>query len=152
MKKLEIILIIGAVIGLFMTLLDVPQYTLVVSVSFLGLGLLYFYLGFALFNNIRFRKIFISESYKGIGSRRLGTAIGAGVSLSIITMGIMFTLLSYPMARTLLTCGSGLAVIILILALVKNIREKNDFYTSIFLRCLVGIIAASALLLFYSHL
>lgn len=115
--------------------------------SFLVLGLLYFYLGFALFNDIPFRKILVAESYKGIGVWRLATAIGAGFALSTLSVGFMFTILSYPMARTLLTYGSGLVVIILILALVMNIRKKNNFYRSILLRCLAGGILALALLL-----
>ncbi len=71
MKKLEIILIIGSVIGVLMAVLNVPLNALVVSVFFLMLSLLYLYLGFALFNDIPLRKIFNPKSYKGIGTWRI---------------------------------------------------------------------------------
>lgn len=62
-KKLETTLIAGAVIGLLLALLNVPLTTLIVSLFFVALGLLYFYLAFALFNGIPLRKIFNPESY-----------------------------------------------------------------------------------------
>jgi hypothetical protein len=48
MKKLELILIAGAVTGLLLALFNVPNYTIILSVFFLVLSLLYFYLGFAI--------------------------------------------------------------------------------------------------------
>lgn len=151
MKKLEIILIAGAVLGLLLTLLNVPFSSLVVSIFFLALGLLYFYLGFALFNDIPLRKIFEPESYRGIGTWRIIIAVGTGLALSILTIGFMFTILDYPMAQTLLTFGLVLGVIILILAIVKNAREKNRFYRNIIIRCIVYIIIAVVFLLIPDH-
>jgi len=140
MKKLEIILIIGAVVGLVMNLFDLPLNSLVVSLFCLMLALIYFYLGFALFNVIRFRDILKSESYKGLGTWRIAVAIGTGIALSDITIGLMFTLLDYPMARSLLTFGLVLTSIMLLLAAVRNAKEKDRFYRNIILRCAVFII------------
>lgn len=147
MRKLEIILIIGAVVGLLLSLFNVPLNSLIVSVFFIGLGLLYFYLGFALLNGIRFRNILKAESYKGVGPWRIAIAIGTGIALSNLTMGFMFSILSYPMAETLLTFGMVLAAIMIILALIKNARDKNQFYRNIILRCLVFLIIGVVFLL-----
>ncbi len=147
MKKLEIILIIGAVVGLLLSLFNVPLISLIVSVFFIALGSIYFYLGFALLNGIRFRNILKAESYTGVGPWRIAIAIGTGIALSNLTMGFMFSILRYPMAETLLTFGMVLAAIMIILALIRNARDKNQFYRNIILRCVIFIIIASIFLI-----
>lgn len=147
MKKIEIILIIGAIIGLLMALFNLPLNALIVSVFFTALGCLYFYLGFALFNGISLVKIFKAESYKGLGARRILIAIGTGLALSILTIGFMFTLLGYPMARTFLITGIVFAAVIIIMAIIKNAQVKNQFYRNIILRSSVFLIAAIVFLL-----
>jgi uncharacterized membrane protein len=147
MKKLEIILITGAIIGLLLALFNTPLDSLVVSVLFTTLSCLYFYLGFALFNDIPFKKIFLPETCKGLGLWRILIAIGTGLALSILTFGIMCSVLSYPMAETFLVIGIVLAGINLILALIKNAHEKDQFYRNIILRCLIFIIIAVIFLL-----
>jgi putative Mn2+ efflux pump MntP len=140
MKKLELILIIGAVVGLVMKFFNVPLDSLIVSVFLITLGCLYFYLGFALFNGIRFRDIFKADSYKGLGIWRILIAIGTGIAISWLTIGFMFSILNYPMAGTFLIAGIVFAAIMIILALIRNMRDKNKFYRNIVLRCLVFII------------
>jgi len=151
MKKLELILIIGSVVGLLMSFLDVPQNSLIVALFFLPLSLLYFYLGFALFNGIRLRNIFKADSYKDLGVWRIAIAIGTGIALSNLTIGFMFSILSYPLAETMLIFGIALAVIMIILALIKNAREKNPFYRNIILRCLIFLIIAVVFLVLPEH-
>ena len=147
MKKLEMILIAGAVVGLLMTLFDIPLNTLIVSLFFLVLALLYIYLGFALFNNVGFRNIFKAESFKGLGPWRIALAIGTGVALSTLTVGFMFSILGYPMADTILIYGIVLAVIMIILALIIYGRDNNTFYRNIILRCVIFLIIAVVFLL-----
>jgi len=147
MKKLEFILIAGAVVGLLMSLFDVPLNSLIVSLSFMTLALIYFYLGFALFNNVRLRDIFKAESFKGLGPWRIAIAIGTGVALSTLTVAFMFSILGYPMAETILIYGIVLAILMIILALIKNAREKNPFYRNIIVRCLIFLIIAVVFLL-----
>jgi uncharacterized membrane protein len=142
MKKLEIILITGAIIGLLLALFNTPLDSLIASVFFITLSCLYYFLGFALFNNIPARKIFKADSYKGIGTWRILIAIGTGLALSILTIGFMFSILSYPMAKTLLVVGIVLAAINIILALIKNAQEKDQFYRNIILRGFVSVIIA----------
>ncbi len=141
------ILIVGAVVGLLMTLFDLPLNSLIVSLFFLVLALLYIYLGFALFNNVRLRDIFKAESFKGLGPWRIAIAIGTGVALSTLTVAFMFSILGYPMAETILIYGIVLAILMIILALIKNAREKNPFYRNIIVRCLIFLIIAVVFLL-----
>jgi uncharacterized membrane protein len=152
MKKLEMILILGAIIGLLLMLFNTPLDSLIASVFFITLSCLYYILGFALFNNIPARKIFKADSYKGIGTWRILIAIGTGIALSILTIGFMFTILNYPVAKTLLVVGIVLGAIIIILALIKNAQEKNQFYRNITLRSLVFLIIAVLFLLLPGHL
>jgi putative Mn2+ efflux pump MntP len=147
MKKLEFILIAGAVVGLLMSLFDVPLNSLIVSLSFMTLALIYFYLGFALFNNVRFRNIFKGGSFKGLGPWRIAIAIGTGIALSDLTVGFMFTILDYPMAKSLLSFGMVLTAIMLLLAAIRNAKEKDRFYRNIILRCAVFIIIGTVFLL-----
>lgn len=152
MKKLEIILIIGAIIGLLLALFNTPFDSLIVSVFFTTLGCLYFYLGFALLNNIALQKIFKADSYKGIGPWKILIAIGTGLSLSILIIGFMFSILNYPMAKTFLVAGIVLVAIIIILALIKNAQEKDQFYRSIMLRSIAFLIIAVVFLLLPGHI
>lgn len=152
MKKIEQIFIAGSVVGLLMSLFDIPLYSLIVSLSFMTLALIYFYLGFALFNNIRFRNILKAESYKGLGPWRISVAIGTGIALSDLTVGFMFTILDYPMARSLLTFGLVLTAIMLLLASVRNAKEKDRFYRNIILRCAVFIVIGSVFMLLPENL
>jgi len=147
MKKLEMILIIGAIIGILMALFNIPLDSLIVSVFFITLSSLYFYLGFALLNNIPLRKIFKADSYKGIGPWKILIAIGTGLTLSILTIGFMFSVLKYPMAMTFLVVGIVLAAIIIILAMIKNVQEKDQFYRNIILRSIAFLIIAVVFLL-----
>ena len=152
MKKIEVILIIGAVIGLLLAIFHVPLSPLIVSLFFVSLGLLYFYLGFALFNGIHLRRIFDPESYKGIGSWRLVIAAGTGLALSMLTIEFMFTVLNYPMPKTLLQAGLVSTTVVLVLAIVKNAKEKNMFYRNIILRCLIFIVIAVIFLVIPGHI
>jgi len=147
MKKIEMILIFGAIIGLLLALFGVPLNSLIVSVFFVALGLLYFYLGFALFNDIQLRRIFNAESYKGLGTWRILIAVGTGLALSMLTIGFMFTILSYPMANTFLISGIILTTIMIFLTAFKNSQEKNQFYKNIIFRCVAFIVIAVIFLL-----
>ncbi|MHC1733624.1 MAG: hypothetical protein AB9888_16530 [Bacteroidales bacterium] len=151
MKKLEMILIAGSAIGLLLALLNVPHHSVIVTFLFMALSFFYFYLGFALFNGIHLRKIFKAESYKGIGPWRIAIAIGTGIALSDLTVGFMLAINDYPMASSFLTFGLVFTSVMLLLAAVRNTKEKNQFYRNIILRCAVFIIIAIILLLLSGH-
>ena len=147
MKKLELILIAGAVVGLLLALLNVPHHTVIVSLFLAPLGILYMYLGFAFFNDIPFGKIFKAESYRGIGPWRIATAIGAGLGMSQLTIGFVFAIGNYPMTRSFLSYGIVLTSLMLLLALIRNRKEKHQFYRNIALRCAIFIVIGTVFLL-----
>lgn len=147
MKKLELILIVGAIVGLLMALFHVPYYRLVTMLFFTSLGCLYYFLGFALLNNIPGRKIFKADSYKGVGTWRILIAIGAGWAISTLTMGYMFSILNYPTEKLFLTVGLIFAAIMLLLASIRNMKERHQSYRTIILRCAVCIIIGIIFLL-----
>lgn len=151
MKKLEFILITGALIGILMAIFGISFHSVIASVFLLTLGTLYLYLGFALFNDIPFGKIFKSESYKGLGKWRLGIAIGTGIGLSQITMGFLFAINKYPMTGSFLSFGLVITASMLLLALIRNRMEKQRFYMIISLRCAAFIIVGAIVLLLYGQ-
>lgn len=146
------ILILGAIIGLLMVFFNIPLGSLIAAVFFITLGCLYFYLGFALLNNIPFGYVFKADSYKGLGPERIIIAIGTGIAISILTIGIMFFLLNYPMARTMLDVGIVFVIIIIISVIIKNAQRKNLFYRNIILRCMIFLTIAVIFLLLPGHL
>ena len=151
MKKLELILIAGVIIGILMALLNLPAHSVISSLFFLALATIYLYLGFALFNDIPFRKIFKSESYKGLGTWRIAVAVGTGLGLSQLTMGFAFALNNYPMTRALLNSGLVVTALMLLIALVRNTKEKHRFYRIIALRCAIFIIVGIITILVFEQ-
>mgnify|MGYP000873593522 FL=1 len=151
MKKLEMILIAGAIIGFVLALLNVPYHSAIVSVFLLPLGALYLYLGFALLNDIPFTKIFKPESYQGIGTGRILLAVGTGIGISQLTVGFLFTVNNYPMTRSFLGFGLVVTALMLLLALIRNSREKHRFYMNIALRCAGFIILGIISLVVYAQ-
>lgn len=151
MKKLELILISGAAVGILLALLNVPYHTAISSLFLIALGIIYLYLGFALFNDIPFSKIFKSESYRGIGSWRIAIAIGTGLGLSQLTTGFMLAIGNYPMTRYFLSVGLVTTALMLLLALFRNTKEKHQFYRNITLRCALFIITGALFLLVHAQ-
>ena len=134
MKKAEIILALLALISLLMKLTEIPLGGLLFLFSMLILSLLYYPFGFAFFNNIRLQDIFKKESYKGISKGRIFGAIGAGIGLSTVIVGIIFSVMHYPSAGFNLVMGLVLTIIVLGIALFKNSKQSNEFYHIIFIR------------------
>ncbi|MEZ5019637.1 MAG: hypothetical protein R2756_05880 [Bacteroidales bacterium] len=134
-----------------MALFNVPYHSVIVSVFLLPLGVIYLYLGFALFNDIPFNKIFKSESYQGVGTWRIAIAIGTGLGLSQLTTGFMFALNDYPMTRSLLSYGLVITALMLLLALIRNSTEKHRFYMNTALRCAGFIILGIISLVVYAQ-
>ncbi len=152
MKKLELILIVGAIVGLLMALFHGPYYRLVTMLFFTSLGCLYYFFGFALLNNVPGRKIFKSDSYKGLGTWRILIAIGTGWAISTLVLGYLFSIRSYPMAELFLVVGSVFTAIMLLLASIRYVKERHQSYKTIILRCALFIIIGIIFLLLPAHI
>src|SRR5258706_11537060 len=92
MKIIERASLIISLVGFLLKLLLIRtgNPTLIISASLLSF--IYFYFGFALLNNIGFRAMFKKASYANISIGRILGAIGVGLFLSIVLIGILFKL------------------------------------------------------------
>jgi len=148
MKKAEMLIVIFAVISLILNLLLFPNSGIFMTVILLVLSMLYSYLGFALFNEIELGRIFNIETYKDISTSRIIVAIGAGVVLSMTTIGILFKFQFWPGASYIL--GVSLAVLLIVLLIVTFMYRKSKavFYIRIYYRLVIfGGIGLSLMLL-----
>ena len=134
MRKLEKILGLVIIIAFVMKLALIPGGSILTVISLTILACIYYPLGFAFFNGIRLRQIFKKDSYKGITVLRIIEAIGVGIGLSVICIGILFKLQLWPGANTNLLTGLITTLIILIIALIRYLKSKSDYYTLIFKR------------------
>ena len=144
MKRAEVILNAIAIIGILMILLEFPggRFLLILSIGILSL--LYFYLGFAIFNDLRFREIFKKISYSKIKALHILGAVGVGISLSICIIGILFRIMLWPGSAVQLLFGIISLSAIIILCLIR-LKSKVKFYKRILLR-VVPILALGLLL------
>lgn len=137
MNKAEWILISIVALGFVMRLLHLPGANILMIVPLLILSCTYAYLGFALFNNIRFRSVLKKDSYNGIKANKIIGAIGAGFALSCCVLGIMFKFLSWPGASFMLGTGLITTLTVAIIALLKRKNDPSKYYTNILKRIAV---------------
>jgi hypothetical protein len=137
MKISEKILAILALIAVILMFLFIPGGSVLWVFSITFLACIYCQFGFALFNQIGFRKIFKSQSYKGISTWRIVGAIGAGIALSIALLGILFKLQQWPGAQINLMVGVFGSFVLLIIVSIKYFETKAVYYKGIMIRTLV---------------
>ena len=105
MKKAELIIGIGAIALLFSSFYPIEFLSIPRVIFISGLSVIYFYFGFALFNDIRLRTIFKRSSYEGISSARIIIAILSGISLSVLAIGLLFKSQLWPGSGTMILTG-----------------------------------------------
>jgi uncharacterized membrane protein len=143
MKKLERILLMIAAFGLMFKLLNFPLSGLLLFISLMILGSLYFYLGFALFNNIPLKHAFKSESYKEIKTIQVVLSVCFGLGLSILIIGILFTLQNYPMQRIFISIGIITTALFLLLNLIVSraeLKKQNGKVLRAAVFIIIGVI------------
>ncbi len=134
MKKAEIIIATLSIIALGLNLLLIPGGGVLTVLTLSTLSMIYFYLGFALFNDIKLRRIFKKDSYKEISSLRILGAVVAGFALSMTTIGFMFKFQSWPGADFNLGAGLVGLLIVTIIGAIKYSKNKSNYYIRIFKR------------------
>ena len=139
MRYLEIGLFVLSIFSLSCFLINWPGAALVSTLQLAALSSFYFYLGFAVFNNIGFSKIFNKTSYKSISKLKIIGAICTGISLSILIIGILFKMKGWPGAKFTLMFGVFLSFIISVIALIKFINKKSYYYKFILSRTIFFI-------------
>jgi hypothetical protein len=160
MKILERGSIILSVIGFLMKIMRVSGGNELLMIGMTLLAIIYFYFGFALLNNVALKGIFKKSSYSNANSLRIVGAIGVGILLSIVVIGLLFKLLILTGAIEMLTIGVvGLVVTLFAAWIIFIIKKKqlDAFYMGTFVRggiaVMKGIILyltpASSLIRFY---
>lgn len=134
MKKFELILGLLAILGIILKLLDIPGNGILTVLVLCTLSMLYFFFGFALFNDIRLRDIFKNASYKDTNAKRIIGAIGLGFALSLVTIGGLYKLQFWPGASMQLMVGLAITGLIMLIAAIFYFRNKADYYTRVFKR------------------
>jgi hypothetical protein len=90
MKKAELLISIIGIIGIIIKVMLIPGGSILISLSFINLMVIYFFLGFALLNNIEFKNAFKKESFNNIYPLQIIGAILSGWGIGIVIMGISF--------------------------------------------------------------
>lgn len=112
--------------------------------------MLYLFLSFALLNNIRLRDAFKKENYKGVSVFRFIGILCTGFVLSTLVIYSLFKFQSWPYGSDGLQIALKMLLVVIIVAGIKNIVSKQQFYLNFIVRLfLVGFV--SVILLFTPH-
>jgi len=137
MKKFEKIIGFVLLIGLTFKFLLISGGSFFLAISLMFLAFLYFFLGFALFNQIPLKKIFKKESFTGINTIKVILAIGFGIGLSNTCVGILYKIQHWTGARILIISGITVIIIILLIGLISINKTKGPFIRGIIKRSII---------------
>jgi len=148
MRNTENILGLTFLAGLIMKFAFIPGAGMLITVSILSIAVMYYFLGFALFNQIPLNTIFNKDSYKGISKLRILGAVGTGIGISMICNGVLFKIQNWPSGLSTLDLGLVLTSIVLLISLYKFFKTRSNFYVLIFKR--IAVIGILGLILFFT--
>lgn len=134
MKKTETILGLLVFIGIGLKLAHINGANILLLFTLLTLSFIYYFFGFAIFNNISLRGIFKRNSYKDTNALKIIGAIACGISLSTTLIAILFKLQFWPGSKMMLIIGLLSLLLILIISIVFYLIKKSVFYVNIFKR------------------
>ena len=137
MKKAELALIGISILALIMKMFHLPASGVLTVLSLSSLSVIYMYLGFAIFNNIQFRKILKKETYKEISTKRIIGGVGAGLAISVSVIGVLFKFQSFPGASANLIMGIVTLSLVSIISLIKMKKSTDNYYSNIVKRTII---------------
>jgi hypothetical protein len=137
MKKVEITLWLFSIVALLCNLLLLSIGNMLTILSFGTLSLFYFYFSFAIFNGIELRRIFKRDSYKSTKTLRIIGAVGVGISLSTIAIGLLFIIQSWQGGVMELSVGLYSLLVISAVAAIKYVLTKSSYYSRILIRSII---------------
>ncbi len=121
MKVFEKILIIIFCIGLLLKIGGIPGGSVLCILMAMIASLFYMLFGAFLLNDVKFRQIFDKDAYTEIDTGKLIIGATTGfIGLSVLTLGILFKIQSYPGAQIMLIVGIGGGFITLIPTLITK--------------------------------
>ncbi len=141
MKKTEIAL--GGIVlaGIILRTLNLPGNGIIIVLSMTILAMMYYLLGFAVFNNIELRGIFQKVSYKKTTALEIILAVFAGIIIASLAMGILFNLQSYPGRELMLLTGLIATGLVLLISLVSYLVSGSGFSKRVLSRAVVFVFA-----------
>lgn len=126
MKKIELSLLIITLAGIILVLAGLQAAWYIIIPFLLLLGILYYFFGFALLNNIAPDGIFKSGSYKGISPLRIFGSVLAGMAISLVPLAVLLKLRQYPMGGTItLYAGASTLIVLIIMAILYSRQKKK---------------------------
>jgi len=149
MKQTEIILSIAILSLMALRLFFTYSYAaLLITILTLLLSMLYFVFSFGLLNQIRFRNLFQSQSYKGISILRIIGAVGTGFVLSLVSISLLFKFQRWPYSSINLLIGLSSLLPIVAIVVVKYFKHKSPFYKALLIR--LSIVLGIGTLFFFT--
>jgi hypothetical protein len=147
MKKLEAFTLGLFAISCILFLMPFEGSSIGIIISLMMLSSLYFAFGFAFFNHINLRQLGTKGIFQSLSMLRIIGCILAGISLSVLCIGILFGILHWPGAALMLTISLLLGIIILGTVLFKSLQSKSDAYMRIIIRNMLFIALAGTMLM-----
>lgn len=126
--------------------LGIPGGDFLLVVSIVLLSLMYCFFTLFIVNEIRIANIFKLSTYKEFSLLRLIGTILLGLILSVVCLGILFSLLHWQGARYFSLIGIPFLLIAFLLVGYKLLITKSGFYLRLIVR--IGIIGAIGLTTF----
>ena len=137
MRKAEKIIAVIAITSLGLNLFLVTGGGAMTVLTLFLLSLIYMIFGFAIFNKLKLRDLFNKESYNEISPKRIIGAVGAGLALSTTTIGLLYKIQGWTGASVQLGTGIVCLVAVMIISIIKNSKNKSDYYRGIIKRCII---------------
>lgn len=137
MRITEIVLGMLGLIGAVMSLLFITGGNIITVCALTLLILLNMIFGFAIYNGIRFRKIFKRDNWKNISSLQILGGIAAGFSASALIVGILYKILIWPGSTAMLQSGLFFCLITIVVGSVKRKQSQAPIYSNTFKRMII---------------
>ena len=144
MKKFEITTAVIALVAVGLKFLHIPGANMLMMLSFGSLAIFYCICTPALLNDIPFSMDLLKNSrYNDPNNQMLGTTLEVfvarltGYSFAVVILGILFKILSLEGANFMLMAGLISLFIIAIVAIVKYIKTRSQFYSGILIRSVI---------------
>ena len=137
MKKIEIILPSIFLFACLLYIYHLPGAGVFKTLAALSLGGFYLLISFALFNDIGFRRIFSSESYKSVKAWHILIAIIAGYVLCSAVMSVLFLVMRWPGAFVMTFASTVQLIIVALVCAVLSAIKPLQVYKNILRRVFI---------------
>lgn len=149
MKKTELILVIIAMAGVTLRILELPGGGVLTVLPLTILSIIYMLLGFVVLNGLQIRKVFKRETYKDVSQGNLKFSMIAGWTFSIVLIAIFSKIQSYPGLENLIGFWLIILSVLIVVAIFLQSRNKSDLNVRILKRGIPILLAGIFAMLFF---